>query len=258
MSDDNSRELIERPSFLPSVDSDVVREDNSLMNQYCKPPRLKIVQALTAEPFKPPFTDKDAVVIPQMIKVGGDGEPFSFTPIYFFPSWACWNPLKMKATLPAIREWSTDPNTEVARKARKFIKEPCPENAELQLRYCEHHSWYCMIHDVEDLKDLPVIFPFVRGGISASQNLIGLIQTRKSPKYACRFQAIVADHKGKEGNWYGFDFINDNPLWVEEDSYNKYRKLAEDLKKLVDTQQVEIDHGDSDVASTVDTVNSEF
>jgi hypothetical protein len=253
MSDNENREMIERPSFLPSVDSAKVAEDNALMNQYCQPPRLKIVQALSGEPFKPPFTDKDAVVVPQMIKIGGEGEPFSFTPIFFFPSWACWNPLKMKATLPAVRDFTLDANTPLARKCMSFTREPCPENPQEQLRYCEHLNFYYMVHGVEELVDIPIIHAFVRGEVKSGKNLIGLLQTRKAPKYACRIMGIPADHKGKEGSWYGLDFVNDNPDWVTEAQYVKYEKLAEDLKNLVESRSVTIDHGDSDV----ETVNGE-
>jgi hypothetical protein len=63
---------------------------------------------------------------------------------------------------------------------------------------------------------------------------------------------IPADHEGKQGNWYGFDIVNDNPLWVTEEEYTKYSKLYEDLKEAVESRQVEIDHADTDVVPAVD------
>ena len=252
-----NREMIERPSFLPAVDSDKVRDVNATLNQYCQPPRLKVIQAMSGEPFKPPFIDKDVIVIPQMLKIGDPASPFSFTPIFFFPSWACWNPIKMKGQLPAVREFTFDENSQLARKCKNFVKEPCPENGEYQLRYCEHLNYYIMVHGVEEVGDIPIVAPFVRGEVKSAKNLIGLIQTRKSPMYACRFLGIPVDHKGKEGSWYGLDFANADQMWVDEASYNKYEKLHTDLRDLVEARKVVIDHDDSDVVE-VDTTDSDF
>jgi hypothetical protein len=247
-----TKELIERPSFLPSVDSEEVNKYNELMNQYCQPPRLKIIQKSSDPPFKPPFVDKDVIILPQMTKIGGLDDPFSFSPLYFFPSWACWNPYKMKATLPAVREFSFDPNSTIALKAKKFIKEPCPENPAENLRYCQHLNFYIAIHGVEDITDIPVVISFIRGEYKTGENLIGLIQTRKAPMFACRFLGVPADHSGSGENWYGLDIINDNPLWVSELQYAKYSKLSDNLEKLVEAREVTIDHNDSDVPSTPD------
>lgn len=251
MSDDKN--LIERPSFLPPAEANV-DFGTSEMNKYAKPPRLKIIQAMTSKPFKPPFADRDAIVVPQMIKIGDPSKPISFTPVYFFVSWACWNPAQMKSTLPATRGFTFDPNDDIAKKAKKFVSEPCPENPEFKVTYCEHLNYFFMIHGVEELIDIPIAASFFRGEYTTGQNLIGLIQTRKAPVYACRFQAVVADHEGKKGNWYGFDFINDGEMWVTEKQYAKYSKLYNDLKEAVEARQVEIDFSDSDIegGATVD------
>lgn len=253
-------ELIERPNFIPSADSEATQEDNALMNQYCQPPRIKIIQAMSQAPFKPPFKEKDVIVVPQMIKVAGEGEPFTFTPIYFFPTWACWNPIKMRAQLPAVREFTFDSKDPIAQKARKFVYEPCPENPEYKLRYCEHLNFYYVIHGVPDLKNIPLIHSFFRGEYKTGQALIGLIQTRNAPKYSCRLQGIPTDHIGKEGTWAGLDIVNDSQLWVTEEEFNRYRKLAESIKALVDTRSVEINYDDSDVENNVvpATTNSDF
>jgi len=249
MSQDN-KNLIERPSFLPAVDSEQVMEDNALMNQYCKPPRLKIIQKMSSSPFKPPFADKDVIVTPQMIKIGDEANPFCFTPLFYFPDWACWNPYKMKATLPAIRESSYDPRSEIAIKARKFIKEPCPENMEEKIRYCQHHNFYVAIHDIPELKDIPILFSFIRGEYRIGDNLIGMIQTRQAPKFSCRFLGCPADHTGSGEDWYGTDIIDDADRWVTAEQYAKYEKLAAQLKILYETNQVVIDRDDSDVVTT--------
>lgn len=248
-----NKELIERPSFLPSVDSEIVQKDNALMNQYCKPPRLKIVQASSDPPFKPPFTDKDIIVIPQMIKIADEGNPFSFTPIFYFPDWACWNPYKMKATLPTIRESSTDPMSDIARKARNFVKEPCPENAEYNIRYCQHHNFYIVLHDIPELRDIPIMFSFIRGEYKTGDSLIGQIQTRQAPKFACRFMGVPADHSGSGESWYGTDIIDDNQRWVDERQYARYEKLAKQLEVLYETSQVVIDRGDTDIETSPST-----
>ena len=251
---EEQKDLIERPNYLSNVDAG---DDNDLMNQHCQPPRMKIIQSQTSAPFKPPFKDKDVIVIPQMTKVGGEGNPFSFTPIFFFPSWACWNPYKMKSQLPAIREFSLDSSSTVAKKAIKFIKEPCPENREHQLSYCKHLNFYCVVHGIEEVENTPIVFTWRRGEYKTGESLIGLIQTRKAPKYACRFQGIPADHAGNGEDWYGLDIINDSPMWVTDAQFEAYSKLSVELKAICEAKAIQIDHNDSDVEG-ITPAKSEF
>lgn len=239
-----------KPPFLAGKDYDLGE-----MSQYSQPPRLKIIQALTSAPFKPPFMDADAIVIPQMMKVGDRTTEFSFTPIYFFPSFICWNPAQLKNQLVAVREQSLDPNSTTAQKARAFVKEKCPENQEFYLKYAQMLNFLCIIHDKPEIAELPVLFFFNRGEFKTGQTLIGLIQARQAPPHACRFRAIVASHKGKIGDWYGLDLRNDTNPWVAEEEFNRYQVHHDRSKEIVQSRKIILDLNDNDVPGEGDAAN---
>lgn len=234
--------------------------DFSEMAKYSKPTRLKIIQAMSQAPFKPPFVDGDIVAIPQMIKIGGLEQPFTFTPIYFFSAFACLNPYQMKATLPYLREDSQggrmvtyDESSEIAKKARALRKEPCPENNKFEIRYVQMLNFLCVVHDIPNIKDTPINFLFQVGEFKTGQVLLTLCQSRRTPPYANRFRAISAKHKSQNNEYFGLDFENDPSPFVSETQYHAYKKLHDELKSVVDSRQIDIDINDSDVPGMPET-----
>lgn len=235
-------ELINRPAFLsdPSV-----QVDNSDLNQYSKPPRIKVVQALSRPPVKPPFKEGDVVVVPQLVKIGDNEEPFTFVVVHFFPSWVCLNPIQMQGTLRSIREFSMDPQSDVAKNAKSFAKIKCPENPEFYLKYNETLNFFVILEGHPDLDDMPVHLFFSRGGYQVGQQLIGELQLRKAPRYACRFRACSASLTNKQGQaWQALKFFNDPQPWVDEAHFRKYEKLHKDLDDLIRARAVDLDLND--------------
>lgn len=241
-----------KPSYLANLETPV---DNSDLNMFSRPPRIKIVQAMSQPPIKPPFKDGDIIVTPQNVKIGDMETPFTFVPIHFFPTWICLNPLQMKGTLPSIREFSMDPESELAKKCKDFkLKEKCPENPEYVLKYSETLNFMIVIEDIPELADMPIHLFFSRGEYMTGQKFIGDIQLRKAPRYACRFRAASNMHTNKQSNrWHGLDIFNDSKPWVEEADFFKYKALHEEFKKLVDTRTVELDLADPENAAEAPT-----
>lgn len=235
--------LIERPSYLATVENDF---DFSELNKIVKPPRLKIIQKGSGAPFVPPFSEGDVAVIPQMTKIGDRETPFAFTPLYFFRCWICMNPIAMKAQLQALREISFEENSEVARKAKNFVEEACPENPKHMLKYSEVLNFMVMI-DHPDLYGMPVTMMFQRGEYKTGQMLASLIQSRKAPPYACRFRAVSGDHSGKGFDWIGLDIDNDPTPFVSEKDFNAFKTIAKEMGELFKARQLELDLNDSDV-----------
>lgn len=243
---------VDRPSYLINVPLENI--DNSDLNLYAKPPRIKVVQGLTKPPIKPPFAEGDIVVIPQLTKIGDRNTPFTFVPIHFFPSWICMNPIKMMGTLKAIREFSADPNSELAKKCKSFAKEKCPENKDLLLTFAETLNFMVVLEGDPEWEDVPIHLFFSRGEYPTGQKLIALMQQRKAPRYACRFQAITGTHQSKGNEWPGLDLRNDPQPWVAENKFRQYELMYNELKKLVDNKTLELDLEDFTEAS-VDTAN---
>ena len=221
-----SNELIEsRPSFLaPTVDNEAeLRAVMAEMSKELKPPFVKVIQAMTGEPYKPPFREGDIIVPPFNVKIGDNDTPFSFTPIFYFKTFLCFNPIQLKASMPALREFSFDTNSPLARKCGAFIKEKCPENPQYELKFNQVINFFVIIHGVDELKDTPVTLSFKGGEYKTGQNLINMITVRKAFPYGCRFRSASEIHKSKQGfQPQGLNIQNDPVAWItDEVAYNK-------------------------------------
>lgn len=240
--EDDDRLPINKPDFLREE-----KYDLSQINKYSQPPRLKVIQSLTSPPFKPPFVDGDVILTPQLKKIGSLNEEFTFVPVYFFVNYVIWNPPQMRHSLPAIREMTFDENSLTARKARTFTQEPCKESPQHNIKYAQVLNFLVILKH-EEITEFPVAMFFNRGEYKTGQILLGLLQNRdQAPPYACRFAAKAGEHVGRQGRWFGLNFRNDNQPWVDEGDYNRYKKLHDDLKTLVESREMQIDLGDEDI-----------
>lgn len=244
--DDRNLSADNRPDFLKEVKG----YDFTEMNKFVQPPRLKIIQDQTGPPLKPPFSAADCVVLPNNVKVAGLEQPFSFTPIIFFGTYACMNPFQMKTALPFIRESSNDDNSELAKKCRTIgYSEKCPENEKFDLVFSQFLNFMIILHDVNGLpRNMPVHIWAKRGEIKHMQVLMGLIQSRGAPPYACRFNAIPNRRSGTQGSWYGLDYSNDHQPWVEnENEFKSYEKLHNDLLAIVKAGNLKPEYDDAEL-----------
>lgn len=236
--------MIEKPSYLTNLPKDDLKD----MKKFLSPPRIKIVQGQTGAPFKPAFRDGDVLVNPQMIHIGSSQQEFTFVPIHFFPTWICTNPWELKNQLPFIRELSFEEDSIIAKKARAFIEEPCPENPKERIKYRQVLNYLVRIRNLNvELPDDPVTMIFYSGEFNTGRALIGLIDKRESPRYVCQFNAISAFRTGKKGNWHGLDLRNSPEPWVPAELVESYRQQYLQLKTLVDNRQIQIDMDDTDM-----------
>lgn len=258
MSDEKNELALRNASQLPAFiqqQENVVDYSRQEMNKVSRPPRIKIIQEMTGEPFKPPFINGDIIVTPQLIKIGSKEESFTFTPIYFFNTYICWNPIQMRNMLPAVREFSFNANSEVAKKASKFVQEACPENTQFPLKYSKILNFIAYLHDMPNVS-VPVILHFSRGEYKFGEKFIGNLQARpKSPIYASRWRAGSETHKGPKGQWYGMRIELDPQPWVTNEEYNVFAKMQEEYHELHSSQTLEVDMADEDLEDS-NTVNS--
>lgn len=248
-----SNELITtRPGYLadPSV-----QYDNSDLQRYSKPPRIKIVEALTGVPFKPAFKDGDIVTFPSLQKIGDTTTPFELVIVHFFPTWICLNPIQMRGQLKSIREFTMDPESDLAKKCRSFAKIKCPENEQYYLNYSQTLNFMIVVEQ-EGIEDIPFHLFFARGRYVDGQALITLLEKRKAPRYACRFRAGSFFYTGPKGKWYRLAMDDAPEPWVTEDNFKKYKRYHEEIKTLVDTRMMEFDL--TDAAESGESIASEF
>lgn len=236
--------LIEKPAYLQNLPED----DTSDMRKHMSPPRLKFIQNLTEAPYKPPFKDGDLIIIPSMVKVADLETECTIVPIHFFTHFVCLNPHAMKNQLPYVREQTKDENHPIAKKAKAFVSEPCPENSSEKIIYRQVLNFLVrIVGDSEDLPKDPVALSLMKGEFNSGRILIQLIENRRAPRYVCQFNMISALHPGKKGKWFGPNFRNSPEPWVPEHLVQQYQAEHEAFKKIVEEGRMNIDLDDSDV-----------
>lgn len=231
-----NKNLIERPQYI----QDMGDADLGALQKYMQPPAIKIIQKSSGQQFKERFKDGDIIVIPQMIKIGDAQTEFTFVPIIGFPTFAGFNPYPMK---PFVREMSFDETSDVAKKARAFLKVPCPEQTGKEIVYNQVLNFLGRIEGDFDLPaNLPVAFFCRSTAFKAGQILLGLIADRKAKSFVSRF-AISSKFNpgGGKGEYYEPVIRNDPQPWVTEEQAKKYQEWNKELAKMVESRTIKLD-----------------
>lgn len=221
----------------------------SLLNQYVIPPRLKIVQGQSKPELKKEFPEGSVIVMPDKKMVAeriydpatkrfADGcIPFHFTPLFFFPEYFCFNPIKL-SHLPAIRERSTDGKSHIAKmsKRKETREQICPDDADGKelMRFRESLTFVVHIIDVEHLWGIPVTMSFMGGEFRTGQKFASDISQRATDLFGNVFQASTGLRTMDQFNWYGYNVGNPAlgtvSQWVEDvDLYKFYKEKHEML-----------------------------
>jgi len=244
------------------------REGTETLREFIIPPRLKVVQPLSGEPFSTMFNKGDVVLVPTMTRAAEvlldenkkptkAGAPFVFVPVFFFAEYCAWNPLSMKGTLPAIRERSLDPKSDIARKSRNpdTREERCPESKDPKdlIRYQEHLNFVCVLLNTGETSGVPLVISFARAEHSSGRNLASLIAMRSAPIFGCIFEAHAQLRQNQKGSWYGLDITNPSVASgfgghvTDEAQYNALKKLHVEMKEAHARNLLVVDHDDNEL-----------
>lgn len=254
--------VADMPDYLQTEESGGLE----LLQQYIRPPFLKIVQPQSAGELKAKFREGDVITTPGQQLVTAvhklaDGRcsmdmlaasnPFYVTPLYFYPEFIAWNPRDPRVKLPAIRDRSLDPNSPVAKRARDFNNRemPCPELTDKMVRFCEHlnfvvNVWY------NDAISEPHIMSFSRSEFKPGVKFNEKIVTRKRKIYAGVYQVVTAYRSNDQGQWYGYNV--DNPSadsgvgpWVpSKEMYDWFAGMHDYFLGLHEAGQIQADYDD--------------
>ena len=251
---------INRPSYLTDADDAKYSDQIQKLNEYGKPLTIKVIQGNTGLPYKPPFAEGDAIITPEAIKIGDEKTPFTFIPLCFFSTFVCVNPYQMRGTLSTIREFSFDPNSDVAKKARAFTVLPCPQNEKLDIKYRVNLNWFIIVDGLPQYADRPIHLRMSGGDYKYGQSLITLIQGRwnnhKAPSPACRFRGFVETHTSGPNSWKGLGFLNDPIPFVEDvNLYKKYDDLATLMNKGIEERSIDVDLGEDEDAAAANAAS---
>lgn len=246
--------------------------DQSLaaLQEYRVVPRIKVIQAMTAQALKDAFGEGSAVVLPGGQKLAGKKESFAFVPQFFYTEFIFWRHLDDKGG-NAILARSFDPNSEIAVNARDPNKrEAAYEGAPTgkKGRYSEHLNFVGVIYGGE-LAGTTTSLSFSRGEFGTGKSFISSALMRKEvvngermkvPLWAqvWRFQVNFRDRGAKK--WYGIDPLPSQPgeqQIIKDEEMESFREASLDYKSLHEAQRLMVDHGDQneDEATATDNVN---
>ena len=238
------------------------------LGKFVVPPRIRVVQALSDMELRDAFPLGTVVILPQRVPVAEmvdeeTGEPFHFTPLFFFPEWVTWNPIASKGVLPAIVERTVDPNSPLVAKTQnpKLWTEDCLTFPGENIRHVEHLNFVVLILGDHPLASTPVILSFARGEHKAGMSFNALIKMRKA-LVGCNFMGVVGHRTNNKGDWFGIDVANPAgdsgipPFVQDEETFENLKALHLELKEAHANQLIRVDYEDD--KPTVPSDSGEF
>lgn len=259
---EQSKEVsVKNPAYqVPEYMRGVV-DDRSEINKYAKPPFIKIVEANSGLPYKPPFSAGDIVLAPQKDKLGDENTPVVFVPIHFWTTFTCLNPIATRGMgLPAVREISFDESSELAKKCKNFMQYqnvPCPELPTKMLKFATTLNFIIIMEDHDRYASFPVWMFYARGRYAEGQVLVGLIQSRWAPKFGCRFKMYTRSKPGKEGGTYTtMNFLDDPQMHCTEENFKRYELLNKNYIELINSRRLDLSQGSEELQAAVDSSNA--
>ena len=230
---------VPQPSFMEEDKGKGVEE----LRHFVTPSRLKIVQKQSDDKLLQEFGngyvilqkgDGSTEVIAKMVydDKGNPikGEPFMFTPVFFFAEYVEWNP---RGTEPAIRGRTLNKFDDIALRSKNPETRSRPHpTAKGEIACSEQLNFLVVI----DGQTEPAIMTFARGSHKRGRALCNLIQMRKSPLYGCRIEGMVAPDSNEKGSWWSFDGQNppegESPWVTDEAKYAAFKATNEEFQDL--------------------------
>jgi L,D-peptidoglycan transpeptidase YkuD (ErfK/YbiS/YcfS/YnhG family) len=103
---------------------------------------------------------------------------------------------------------------------------------------------------VEEINQVATI-RFSRSEYKTGRIFASKIKARRQSIFASRYTLSTGYHKNEKGRWGGFDFKQVDPerLWVDEEEYNRFQAMHEEIAKAHAASQLqpaEVDDMDVD------------
>jgi len=237
----DENELIPQEMQLPSFMQEGEREGIDELNNFIRPPRIKVVQSTSGEEFTDKFDAGEVIVLPTMTKLAGmedkkNGTPFLIVPIFFWPEWVTLNPREQKDA-PRVAARSHDPRSSIAMKSRdsNTRQEDVGLSCGKPVSHEEHLNFIVALYNMQEhpLNLEPMILSFRGGEHSVGTNFAALIKMRKASIYGNVFQAHSVYRSNDNGVWYGIEVDNPaGPAYVQdEDLYKRFAELHAEMKE---------------------------
>lgn len=234
------------PAFMQNAD--VMGTEG--LNQYVRPPRLKVVQAMAREPFDQ-YDQGTVLIVPQLIEFAKidrttkKGDKWNFVPLFFYPEWIQTNPIALAGQAPFIRDRSLDPRSALAQKARNRETwfETHPEHPDMEIANRECLNFVVMPYN-HSMAGTMCILTFSKAGFRDGSNLASMIKIRKAPIFGQVFEASVSQRKNSKGQWWGLDINIPESPWVTLEEFEQFKAIHLELVHVHKEGLLQVDYDD--------------
>jgi hypothetical protein len=234
-------------------------------NDYIVLQRLKIIQKAAEGATLAKFGVGDLVLMPSGILVAPmdrgqqAGTPFIVIPLFFFASWAKTNDIKAKGKESMLLDYSIDPKSQLAAKAknRATWEEPHPKNPEWKVRNIEQLNFVIII-DKDELRNSPAVIQFAKSGWYDGSNWLSRLRNINANIWSRRWEVQANSRASKGFDWIGVDVRDPVELetpWVSKDEYEVFKAKHLELKKQhtdkgLQAAEAENEAGEAEAAPT--------
>jgi hypothetical protein len=228
---------------------DFLREEKPLglenAKQFIVHQRLQILQALSDKVLVDAHSVGAVLLSPSKLVVAeieldersrptDYSKPFVFTPIFFFPAWGQRNDVKLRGKEPMFLNYTTDPNTPIAAKARNrdTREEVHPKYPDMKIYNMEILNFIILVED-ERFRDQLIIMNFSKAEWMTGSNFLSRIKSTNASIFARRWQARAALRTRNSNRWFGFDIVEPDggSCWVTKEAHDAYRTLWAECDK---------------------------
>ena len=238
-----------------------------------RPPRLKIVQKMSAQELLDQFSEGDVILMPQQMRVAEYSNQnkrstsIIVIPIFFFSEYICWNPITTRGQLDAIRERTFDHRHTIAIKAGDANlrnSEVCPEDREKKtLSYVHHMNFVSVVLGNQPWCEIPLVLSFQRSDWKTGSQWLSMMRMRRAPMWSQQFELYTRGRANARGSWAGFEVVQPNPQtgygsWVTDPvAFEKLTQLHNEFEDAFKAGQIQVDRDDADIVDQVEA-NSQF
>jgi hypothetical protein len=229
---------------------DFLREEKPVgledAKQFIVHQRLQILQALSDKPLVDAHGVGAVLLSPSKMVVAeielddrnrptDFSRPFIFTPIFFFPAWGQRNDVKLKGKEPMFINYTTDPTTPIAVKARnkETREEVNPKYPDMKIYNTEILNFIILIED-ERFREQLIIMNFSKAEWMTGSNFLSRIKSTNASIFARRWQARSGLRTRNGNRWFGFEIVepDDGSCWISDKSTaDQYRTLWTECAK---------------------------
>ncbi len=232
---------------------------NRMLEGYVSPPRIKIVQGTTKPPISDVYAPGDAILTPTLTELAKKGQPFSFTPLFFYPEWLYTNPMEAEQFIIAR---SLDPKSDIARLSRdpQTRKHPWEKDATKSCNYTEVLTFIVSIVGHEELQGVQCAMAFQKAEYRTGSTFASSIKMRKVPMTGTVWDAVAKQRTNKAGTWWGFDIKpsqTDRGLVLEASQFDAFNQAHATLKTAFNDSKLVVAH-DLDVEEQDVTAEAAF